>query len=251
MQDNSRQGLSGTSKGDLLIRIYDVLLEQYGPQRWWPSITGSLWEIMLGAVLTQRTTWTNVELSLGNMTAAWGPNSLADPNVVLNASDEAIASIHRPTGFYASKPRTLRGLAGYVATKGGIESLVNSQETTDVLRSEMLSLWGIGPETADAILLYALGRPVFVADAYALRLTARWGLLPPTAGYNDIQSLFMDNLPHDAALFNEYHALLVAHGKNVCRPRARCEICPLNRPVQVGSTGEEWVCPKLYTSSRS
>lgn len=244
------RGLQQPGMSNLLTAIYNVLLGKYGPQRWWPSSTGSPWEIMLGAVLTQRTSWTNVELSLGNMAALWGPESLAEPKVVLDAPDNTLAAVLRPSGFHSSKPKTLKGLAGYVANKGGTVALANSVETTGVLRSELLSIWGVGPETADAILLYALGRPVFVADAYAQRLAARWGLLKPTATYNEIQALYMDNLPHDATLFNEYHALLVAHGKDLCRPRAKCEICPLNQPVRVGDSGLEWICPRLYTISR-
>src|SRR4051812_33890670 len=161
---------------------------------------------MLGAVLTQRTTWTNVELSLRNMVKQWGTESLRDPMIVLGTSDEELAAVLRPTGFFASKIKTLKNLAGYAVKKGGIEAFVRSPESTEEIRQELLGLWGIGPETADAILLYALGRPSFVADAYALRLASRWGLVRPNAGYDEVRALFMNNLPRDAALFNEYHA---------------------------------------------
>ena len=109
----------------LLMAIHDVLLRYYGPQKWWPSRSGSAWEIMLGAVLTQRTTWTNVELSLANIAAKWGLEGLGNPRVVLEASDQELAVVLRPTGFFASKPRTLRGLAGYVVRKGGVEALAH------------------------------------------------------------------------------------------------------------------------------
>ncbi len=178
--------------------------------------------------------------------AAWGIESLSDPRVILNSSQEVMEAVLRPTGFYNSKPRALKALAGYVIAKGGVEAFANSGEGTDVLRAELLSLWGIGPETADAILLYVLGRATFVADAYALRLAARWGLLRPEARYDEIRRLFMDNLPSGAALFNEYHALIVAHAKEVCRPRPRCEVCPLNDWIDLGHNREGWVCPKLY-----
>jgi endonuclease-3 related protein len=200
---------------------------------------------MLGAVLTQRTTWTNVERSLDNLAAAWGPASLADPEIILNVPDEELVRLLRPTGHFQSKPRKLKYLAGFVLGEGGVEALARSGESTEGLRARLLGLWGIGPETADAILLYALDRAVFVADAYALRLTSRWGLLPTAAPYGDIQKLFMDNLPHEVALFNEFHALIVAHGKQICRPRALCEVCPLNRPVRLGQGGS-WSCPRLF-----
>lgn len=201
---------------------------------------------MLGAVLTQRTTWTNVERSLDNLGAAWGPASLAEPEIILNATEEELVGLLRPTGHFRSKPRKLKYLAEFTLGEGGVEALARSGESAETLRARLLSLWGIGPETADAILLYALDRPVFVADAYALRLASRWGLLPPTARYGDIQKLFMDNLSHETALFNEYHALIVAHGKQICRPRALCEVCPLNRPVRLRQGGS-WTCPRLFT----
>ncbi|HEX9990378.1 MAG TPA: hypothetical protein VGE45_18110 [Chloroflexia bacterium] len=228
-----------------MLAIFDALHDHYGPQEWWPTRTGSRWEIMLGAVLTQRTTWTNVERSLDNLAAAWGPASLADPEIILNVPDEELVRLLRPTGHFQSKPRKLKYLAGFVLGEGGVEALARSGESTEGLRARLLGLWGIGPETADAILLYALDRAVFVADAYALRLTSRWGLLPTAAPYGDIQKLFMDNLPHEVALFNEFHALIVAHGKQICRPRALCEVCPLNRPVRLGQGGS-WSCPRLF-----
>jgi endonuclease-3 related protein len=166
---------------------------------------------MLGAVLTQRTTWRNVDLALRNVLAAWGPDGLARPEMVLEASQQTLEALFRPTGYYTVKPKKVRNLAQFVADHGGIQDLIVSEEPTLRLRDQLLAVWGIGPETADAILLYALGRPIFVADAYALRLASRWGLLEPSASYNDIQRLFMDNLPHDPRLFNEYHALIVAH----------------------------------------
>lgn len=234
---------------DLLLAIHDSLLALYGPQTWWPTRTGSVWEIMLGAILTQHTSWTNVELALGNMESVWGLDSLRDPEVVLGAPLEAITAAVRPAGFFTQKPQRLVTLARFVMEKGGPAELAASVESTSDLRRELLSLKGVGPETADAILLYALNRPMFVADAYAVRLCARWGLAAPTAKYADVQALFMDNLPHDAALFNEYHALIVMHCKQLCRPKPLCEACPLNRLVPVSvEIGEGWVCPKLYTN---
>jgi endonuclease-3 related protein len=234
--------------GDLLMAIHDTLLNYYGPQVWWPTRTGSAWEIILGAILTQHTTWTNVELALGNIEAVWGLDGLRDPQVIANAPLDAIMAAVRPAGFFTQKPNRLVTLARYVLEKGGLDALVTSRQETAELRRELLNLNGVGPETADAILLYALNRAMFIADAYAVRLCSRWGLAQPTAKYAEVQALFMDNLPHDARLFNEYHALIIMHGKALCRPRPLCEACPLNRPVPVGvQDGEDWICPKLYT----
>jgi endonuclease-3 related protein len=240
------------SVADLLQSIFEALSNYYGPQNWWPSATGSPWEIMVGAVLTQRTSWTNVELSLANMIAAWGSQSLTNPGGVLEASDEELGKVLRPTGFYTSKPRTLKGLARYVMGKGGLEQLARSAESTESIRSELLGLWGIGAETADAVLLYALRRPAFIADAYALRLASRWGLIRPTARYEETRALFTDNLPGEARLFNEYHALIVTHAKQICRARPLCNICPLNSPLRasgIEGTAADWLCPKTGVTS--
>jgi endonuclease-3 related protein len=202
---------------------------------------------MLGAVLTQRTTWTNVERAFDNVESEWGRAGLSEPESVLRASEEELVRVLRSAGHFLSKPRKLRGLAQFVVGEGGVEALQRSEESTEGLRGRLLGLWGIGPETADAILLYALGRSIFVADAYALRLAARWGLIRPGAGYTEIQGLFMGNLPHDAALFNEYHALIVAHGKALCRPRPLCEVCPLNRSIPLDvQSAETWRCPRHH-----
>lgn len=200
----------------------------------------------MGAVLTQRTTWRNVEAALDNVQRAWGMRGLTEPEAVLNASQEALTQLLRPTGHFARKPLTLQALARLVVDAGGVPRFVNSPEPTENLRERLLSVHGIGPETADAILLYALGRPVFVADAYAVRLASRWGLLSPKATYAETQHLFTDNLPADATLFNEYHALIVAHGKELCRPRPRCSSCQLNREIEFSTDGGRsvtWRCP--------
>ena len=204
---------------------------------------------MIGAVLTQRTSWTNVERALDNISEAWGTEGLSRPEVILEASNDTLQQVLHPTGHYLSKPRKLRELARSVIEIGGVESLQSCTISTEELRSWLLSLWGIGPETADAILLYALNRPIFVADAYALRLSSRWGFLLPDASYAEIQRLFTNHLlPHDATLYNEYHALIVAHGKALCKPRPLCEACPLNHPVPLSvQQTDTWRCPRRYT----
>ncbi len=227
--------------------IHDALLAYYGSQSWWPTRTGSAWEIMLGAILTQHTSWRNVEVALGNIETRWGADGLRRPEVLIDAPLEEVTAAVRTAGFYTQKPERIRTLAGFVVENGGPEALAASGDGVEELRGKLLALKGIGPETADAILLYALGRAVFVADAYALRLCIRWGLVRPNASYHDVQRVFMDNLPHDAGLFNEYHALIVLHAKRICKPRPVCEICPLNLslPVDV-SMDAAWICPKLY-----
>lgn len=234
--------MPGTSS--ILPTIYRELRAYYGHQDWWPTRGGGRWEIMLGAVLTQRTTWANAELALENVLRAWGAEGLSRPERVLEASDEELAALFRPAGFYSVKPRKVRSLAQFVVQEGGIETLSACAESDSGLRERLLQIWGIGPETADAILLYALGRPVFIADAYALRLASRWGLLSPKASYEQTKALFMDNLPHDPQLFNEFHALIVTHGKRLCKPRPICEACPLNSELPVGDD-QRWRCPRL------
>ena len=244
---------------EILDAIYRELLAQYGAQRWWPLYTGSAWELMIGAVLTQRTTWSNVELALNNILSVWGPEGLSRPEMVLEAPSETLAALVRPAGFHTAKPRKLQNLARFVMEQGGLDQFAASPESTESLRAGLLDVWGIGPETADAILLYVLERPMFVADAYAKRLGMRWGLLDAAAGYDAVQRLYAEHLPPDVAMFKEYHALIVAHGKDLCRPKALCELCPLGRPVRLDNresaaadTGERalWECPRLFTIQR-
>jgi endonuclease III related protein len=228
--------------------IFGRLESHYGPQGWWPTRNDSPWEVMLGAVLVQRTTWRNVETSLEALVEALGESVLEDPQVVLGIPDAALTDLLRPAGYPSSKPRKMRSLARFVVDEGGIEALRRSPESTEALRHRLLGVWGIGPETADDILLYALGRPVFVADAYTLRLAWRWGLASPASSYAELQRLFTENLPADVSFLGEYHALIVAHGKQICRPRPLCSICPLGREINVQRPGCEpatWTCPRL------
>ncbi|HEX8598902.1 MAG TPA: hypothetical protein VF952_10360 [Chloroflexia bacterium] len=229
----------------VLLAIYRTLLERYGPQHWWPTTTGSRWEVMLGAVLVQRTTWRNADRALENLFSALGRPGLSDPATLLSVPDNRLVDLLRPAGHFNRKPRTLKLLARLVLEHGGADALSASPESTADLRTRLLGTWGIGPETADAILLYALGRPVFVADAYALRLGSRWGVLAPRASYGEVQRTFSENLPEDQELFNEYHALIVAHGKQLCRPVPLCDLCPLNKPIRLDALvgTRAWLCP--------
>jgi endonuclease-3 related protein len=232
-------------RSPVFLAIYRMLLAHYGPQHWWPTITGSRWEVMLGAVLVQRTTWRNAGRALENLLSALGHAGLSDPAALLSVPDDRLVELLRPAGHFNRKPRTLKLLARLVLDLGGVDVLATSLESTSALRARLLGTWGIGPETADAILLYALGRTVFVADAYALRLGARWGVLAARASYDEVQGAFSENLPQDLGLFNEYHALIVEHGKQLCRPAPLCDLCPLNRPIQLDVRGGDgaWRCP--------
>src|SRR5213080_3892783 len=139
----------------VLQAIYKQLHAHYGPQKWWPTHSGARWEIMMGAVLTQHTTWKNVELALNNVLSLWGLEGLERPEIVLEAAPETLTAVFRPAGFHTTKSRKLQNLARFVLEAGGIEALLASDESTESLRKRLFAIWGIGPETADAILLYA------------------------------------------------------------------------------------------------
>ncbi len=202
-----------------LMAIHDRLLQAYGPQGWWPA--DSPFEVMVGAVLTQNTRWENVEMAIAHLREA----DMLEADQIALADADRLAELIRPAGFYRQKSRYLSILARFVRDCGGVDAL--SRIPTHRLRARLLALTGIGPETADSILLYALDKPVFVVDAYTRRIFHRLGLLPANAGYDDTQRYFQTRLPHSLPLFREYHALIVAHAKRHCRKRPVCEGCPL------------------------
>ena len=205
----------------MLNSVYQRLLDTLGPQHWWPA--ESRLEIIVGAVLTQNTAWTNVERALQNLRDA-ERLSLAGLDQTSQAELEALV---RPSGCYRVKARRLRNLVRFVITQydGSLERMFAARLAT--LRQELLRVNGIGPETADAILLYAGDLPTFVIDTYTARVLKRHGWIEPEADYDAMKHLFESQLPHEAQLFNEYHALLVLIGKDYCRPEPRCEGCPL------------------------
>lgn len=200
---------------------FDRLLRAFGPQHWWPGRTR--FEMMAGAVLTQNTAWTNVGKAIANLRRA---RCLTPARMhALPLSD--LAALIRPAGTFHVKARRLRALTGLVCDRfGGRLDRLFALGTTD-LRAALLGTHGIGPETADCILLYAARRPVFVVDAYTRRVAMRHGWAAAGATYDDLAALFTASLPRDTALYNEYHALIVALGKQHCRPAPRCEGCPL------------------------
>ncbi|MDN4186334.1 MAG: endonuclease III domain-containing protein [Dehalococcoides mccartyi] len=201
--------------------IYQCLLDKYGPQHWWPA--ESQFEMMAGAVLTQSAAWTNVEKAIARLKEA----DLLSPEAIMKADEDTLAEAIRPSGYFNVKTRKLKALAAWLVAgyNGQADKLLPAE--TDALRQELLEVWGIGEETADSILLYACGKPVFVIDAYTRRIFSRLGLAERDAGYDRLQRLFTANLAADAAVFNEYHALIVRHAKEHCRVKPVCQGCVL------------------------
>ncbi|MFP4131086.1 MAG: endonuclease III domain-containing protein [Thiohalospira sp.] len=203
--------------------VFDTLLSAHGHQEWWPAEEGAF-EVMVGAVLTQNAAWTNVERAIANLREA----GALDPAAILAADHEALAGWIRPSGYFNVKADRLRALCRWYLDAGGYPALAGWP--TDELRTALLAVKGVGRETADDILLYAFHRPVFVIDAYTRRIFARLGLVTGEEGYEALRETFESALadqPEPVALFNEYHALIVAHGKDICRPRPRCGECVL------------------------
>lgn len=207
----------------MLRAVFQRLFEHYGPQHWWPGDTP--FEVMVGAVLTQNTAWTNVERAIHNLKA----NDALDPAAIVAACHEDLAAWLRPSGYFNVKAERLRGFCAWYLQRGGFEVL--SKTPTAALRGELLAVKGIGPETADDILLYAFERPVFVIDAYTRRLFSRLGHVQGDEPYEDLRACFEQKLrgtdAERVALYNEYHALIVRHAKEACRPRPVCTACPL------------------------
>ena len=214
--------MTAAESGDWLT-VHDTLLAAFGPQHWWPGDTP--FEVMVGAVLTQNTAWTNVEKAIANLKAA---DALSCP-AILGLEDSTLAELIRPAGFFNVKAKRLRALCAFLRDEGAAvapERLANSA-LLPRLRHKLLAVHGVGEETADSILLYALNQPSFVVDAYTRRIFGRLGLVQGDETYGHIQAAFQRHLPMDLRLYNEYHALIVALGKDFCRPRPRCGQCPL------------------------
>ncbi len=206
-----------------LLRIYKKLYNFFGPQHWWPAETP--FEVMVGAILTQNTNWSNVERAIANLKA----NNMLDPHRIYRCTHKRLAELIRPAGYFNIKAQRLKSFVEYFVKRysANIDSM--GKVPTRLLIEELLEVRGIGPETADSILLYALQRPVFVVDAYTKRVLARHKIIEDgKATYDEVQRIFHDNLPEDVQLFNEYHALFVRLGKEYCKPKPLCEGCPLS-----------------------
>ncbi len=206
-----------------LLQIYRKLHKEFGPQYWWPAKTQ--FEVIVGAILTQNTNWGNVEKAIYRLKAAGVLSERALRDVPLTK----LAALIKPAGYFNVKARRLKNFMRFLFDEydGSLKAM--GREELSHLRHKLLKVNGIGPETADSILLYALDKPVFVVDAYTKRFLYRHNLVDRKADYHQIQELFMGGFDHDAAMFNEYHALIVALGKNYCKPTPSCEQCPLNR----------------------
>jgi endonuclease-3 related protein len=204
-----------------LTEIYRLLLASYGPQHWWPADTP--FEVIVGAILTQSAAWGNVEKAISNLKQARVMTSMSLRKLPLSK----LAKLIYPSGYYNAKALKLKSFVERLeeAHEDSLEKLFS----LDILRlrSELLNIHGIGPETADSIILYAALKPIFVVDAYTRRIISRLELSPPRDDYASFQQLFMGNLPADEKLFNEYHALFVRHGKEVCKKSPICEKCCL------------------------
>ncbi len=205
-----------------LEQIYQRLFDHYGPQQWWPA--DEPFEVIVGAILTQSAAWGNVEKAINNLKKVGGLN----PDALRQLPVEELANLIYPSGYYNVKAHKLKAFAQRLGESYG-DSL-QKMFALDVpqLRSELLSVYGIGQETADSIILYAAQRPIFVIDAYTHRIMDRLGMNPNKGNYAALQALFMDSLPLDERLFNEYHALFVRHGKETCKKSPHCHRCCLS-----------------------
>jgi endonuclease-3 related protein len=204
-----------------LLSIYDRLYNEFGPRLWWPADTP--FEVIIGAILTQNTAWTNVEKAITNLKK----KKLLTPASLKAVPGKTLAKLIHPAGYYNIKAKRLKNFTDFLFCnfKGDLAGLFRLP--TEALREALLSVNGIGPETADSILLYAANRPVFVVDAYTKRMLIRHKMIKAKAGYDEIQSFFMDNLPANVKVFNEYHALIVELGKTYCKKKPLCHMCPL------------------------
>lgn len=223
---------SNKTNNYILLEIYNRLYNHYGPQHWWPGETP--FEVIIGAILTQSAAWTNVEKAINNLKSA---DALSPARIRALPEDE-LAKLIRPCGYYNAKAGKLKTFVSWLGHhyNDDLEKMFNGNISP--LREQLLSIRGIGEETADSIILYAAAKPVFVIDAYTRRIISRIGLLSYTESYNTYQALFMNSLPADIKLYNEYHALLVNLAKQHCRKLPVCadccleDVCGMNLKIQ-------------------
>jgi len=210
-----------------LTAVFNVLFTAYGPQHWWPGDTP--FEIMVGAVLTQNTAWSNVEKAIANLVRH---DRLSAASISATRNDH-LANWLRPSGYFNIKAARLKNFCRWYVEAGGYTAL--SQLNTEALRAALLSVNGVGPETADDILLYAFDRPAFVIDAYTRRLFSRLGMIAGDEAYNELRLAVENKLGPDVELYNEFHALVVIHVKTVCQVRPRCGDCQLRTRCPTGT----------------
>ena len=211
-----------------LIKVYNKLYKQFGPQHWWPILSKTKkqqkFEICLGAILTQNTNWQNVEKAIRNLYKA----KLLSPQKILQATAYSLQAKIKPSGYFRIKSKKLKTFSKMLVKDfdGDIDKLFKLP--LNKAREKLLDTWGIGSETADSMLLYAGNKPIFVIDAYTVRLAKCLGI--KKLDYDSLQKHFMQNLPKSAKLYNEFHALIVRLGKEYCRTKPICEKCLINKP---------------------
>jgi len=202
--------------------FYQRLYAAFGKQYWWPA--ESAFEVMVGAILAQNTSWSNVEKAI----LALKKKQVLEPAKIHVMPERKLALLIKSAGYYNIKARRLKNFLKFYLENYNFSLNKFASQRLEVLRAKLLDVNGIGPETADSILLYALNKPIFVVDSYTKRIFSRHGLVKPDADYSQIQELFMQNLNKDQQFFNEYHALIVKLGKDFCRKNPKCSGCPLN-----------------------
>ena len=216
-----------------LLNIYNAMLESLGPSHWWPGETP--FEVSVGAILTQNTNWGNVERAIANLSR----HDLLDPVKLFQMDSRKLAELIRPAGYYRIKASRLQNFLLFLREEAGFRFSALEKYDTEELRRKLLGVKGIGAETADSIVLYALHKPSFVVDAYTTRIFSRHGVVPESIGYEELRSLFMETLPCNVSLYQEYHALLVRTGKRWCRKKyGLCSDCPLYLYTDAGG-GED------------
>ena len=207
---------------ETIYNIYKILLNHYGKQNWWPAETR--YEVVVGAVLTQNTSWKNVERAINNLKS----EDLLEEEKILSVDEDKLKQLIKPAGFYNLKAKRLKNVTKFIVDNyGNTEDMAKVDKDILTLRDELLSVNGIGKETADSILLYALDRESFVVDAYTKRMFNRLGIIDEKAKYDDIKVLFERHLPKDLEIYKEYHALIVEHCKRFCRKKPLCDNCPI------------------------
>lgn len=212
----------------VLLKIYQTLYNAFGCQNWWPGDTP--FEIAVGAILTQNTNWGNVEKAINNLKK----DKSLSAKAIYKMPDDRLAVLIKPAGYYNIKAKRLKSFINFLMNDYHGSMSKMKKEDANILREKLLSINGIGPETADSILLYALQKPVFVIDAYTKRVLSRHNIMDNNESYDEYQKLFHSSLKKDVKLFNEYHALFVKVGKTFCKSKIPlCKECPLNLKIQL------------------
>ena len=210
--------------------LFTALFDAYGPRHWWPTVHGGAFELVIGAILVQNIAWTNTQRALVNLHNA----DVRSFQAIEETPDEEMHDLIRPSGYYKSKTRKLKEFASFILGNHGGDLDKLFALPVDEMRKQLLSVWGIGEETADDIILYGAKKPSFVIDTYTKRLLARMGWETKGKSYASYQEIFHEFLPHDEYLFNEYHALIDYHVARICKKKPLCDKCALSQQCPVG-----------------